>query len=94
MVGVVALAHNVFRRGQDYFAVLVGVARGYFFAVVGELYLVHPLRGVGGELRLRICSNGLSPHHLISAGLQHIGHLAASELLLGYRRALRIAAGG
>ena len=93
MVGVVALAHNVFRRGQDYFAVLVGIACGLHLIVEGELHLVHVLRSLGGELRNGVRAEHLSPHGFASAVLQQMRHLAASELLLGYRRALRIAAG-
>ena len=66
-----------------------GVARGAHLAVIGEIHLAHPLRVVGGEQWLGVLIEILSPHHVVSAGLQLISHLAALELCVGNLRSLR-----
>ena len=53
-----------------------GVARGAHLAVEGEIHLIDPLRAVGGEQGLGVLIEFLSPHHVVSAGLQLIRHLA------------------
>ena len=72
---------------------VVGVARGLFISVVGELHLVHPLRGVGGGQRLKVGAERLSPHVFGARALQQMRHLAARELLCCYRRALHVGKG-
>ena len=70
-----------------------GIARCLHLAVVDELYLVHPFRGVGGGQRLVVGAEGLSPHLRLSALLQLIGYVAVPELRLGDLITLRFAAG-
>ena len=53
-----------------------GVARGAHLAVEGKLHLAHPFGAVSGEQGLGVLIEILSPHHVVSAGLQLIRHLA------------------
>ena len=80
MVLIVAAAQEVFCGKGGHGAVdglaAVGIARGFYLAVVGKLHLAHPLRAVGGEQGLGVLIEFLSPHHVVSAGLQLIRHLA------------------
>ena len=92
--GAVFRAQDFLRGGQaGDMAAVVGVARGLHLAIVGERYFVHPLLYLVGELRNSVGAEHLSPEGIFSALLQQPCHLAALELLLGYRRALRLAAG-
>ena len=90
---VVARTEEFLCCGQRDGLSAVGVAHGLYLAVVGELYLIHPLLGVGGELRLVVGAEGLSPHLRLSALLQLIGYVAVLQLRLGDLIALHFAAG-
>jgi len=74
-------------------ATFVGIARGFHFVVIGEAHLIYPLRRIVSEQRLLVLADVLPPHPVGAPILKQIGHLAALELLLGYFRALRRAAG-
>ncbi len=90
---VVARTEEFLCCGQRDGLSAVGVAHGLYLAVVDELYLVHPLLGVGGELRLVVGAEGLSPHLRLYALLQLIGYVAVLQLRLGDLIALHFAAG-
>ncbi len=70
-----------------------GIARCLHLAVVDELYLVHPFRGVGGGQRLKVRAERLSPDVFRALVLKQICHFAALQLRLGDLIALRFAAG-
>ena len=70
-----------------------GIARCLHLAVVDELYLVHPFRGVGGGQRLKVGAERLSPDVFGAVALQQLGHFAALQSLGGYLLTLRFAAG-
>ena len=70
-----------------------GIARCLHLAVVDELHLIHPFRGVGGGQRLKVGAERLSPHVFGAVALQQLGHFAALQSLGGYLLALRFAAG-
>ena len=70
-----------------------GIARCLHLAVVGELHLIHPFRGVGGGQRLKVRAERLSPDVFGAVALQQLCHFAALQSLGGYLRALRFAAG-
>ena len=91
--GVVGGAKEFLCRGQaaEDGAAAGGVAGGRV-AVVVELHLVHPFRGVGGGQRLVVGAERLSPDLLGAVALQQLDHFAALQPLDGYLLALHFAA--
>ena len=97
MVLVVVAAHEVLCGKGGHAAgdglAAVGVARGCYLVIIGELHLINMLRRVGGELRLIVGIELLAPELRVSALLQLIGHVAVLQLVGGHLLALLIAAG-